>query len=408
MTITNPLEVVKTRLQLQGELQPRSHNASSSSKPSLSVSGSGSGSASSGSGSGSSNSKTTCSTSINRISQSRVGVMSSHIPKPGLRGASTSAAAATVGATVSGGGSAGVNRKVYSNVFSAMWVIMKTEGLAGIQRGLVPAYAYQGVMNGTRLGSYEPIKNALTNLFIKDSNSLSSSSHSPTKTVYPLINVTAGLISGVIGAFVGSPLFLVKTRMQSYSSSSAIAVGHQHYYKGTGDALYSIWRQDGIRGLFRGCGASMMRTGVGSAVQLSCYDQIKHFLLSLPASSPALAVFGSKDSDVSSSVKGKQPKLFDDTLLTHLMSSVITGFFVCVCMNPFDVVSTRLYNQHVSSGKGSLYAGPFDCMKKTVQSEGIAGLYKGFGAHWLRIGPHTVLTFIFLEQLKSLAAKYWV
>ena len=31
------------------------------------------------------------------------------------------------------------------------------------------------------------------------------------------------------------------------------------------------------------------------------------------------------------------------------------------------------------------------------------GLFKGWTAHYLRVGPHTILTFVFLEQFTALA-----
>lgn len=75
-------------------------------------------------------------------------------------------------------------------------------------------------------------------------------------------------------------------------------------------------------------------------------------------------------------------------------------------MNPFDVVSTRLYSQEVKNGVGVLYSGVFDCFRKTFQSEGVSGLMKGWTAHYMRLGPHTVATFVLWEQVKSLASSY--
>lgn len=46
---------------------------------------------------------------------------------------------------------------------------------------------------------------------------------------------------------------------------------------------------------------------------------------------------------------------------------------------------SRLYNQ-----SGNLYKGVFDCLYKTVKTEGIFAIYKGFFAHLARILPHTV------------------
>ena len=82
------------------------------------------------------------------------------------------------------------------------------------------------------------------------------------------------------------------------------------------------------------------------------------------------------------------------------------GFVVTTAMNPFDVVSTRLYSQRVADGSGALYRGVFDCFRKTFHSEGLRGLMKGWTAHYLRLGPHTVATFVFWEQVKRLAEDH--
>lgn len=52
------------------------------------------------------------------------------------------------------------------------------------------------------------------------------------------------------------------------------------------------------------------------------------------------------------------------------------------------------------------YSGAMDVLGKVVQREGIFALWKGFTPYYCRLGPHTVLTFIFLEQLNSAYNKY--
>jgi len=86
---------------------------------------------------------------------------------------------------------------------------------------------------------------------------------------------------------------------------------------------------------------------------------------------------------------------------------MITGFIVCVAMNPFDAVLTRMYNQKSVNGRGVLYKNLVECMVKTTRVEGASGLFKGFLAHYLRLGPHTILTFVFLEQARSALYKYF-
>lgn len=61
---------------------------------------------------------------------------------------------------------------------------------------------------------------------------------------------------------------------------------------------------------------------------------------------------------------------------------------------------SRLYNQN-----GNLYKGVFDCLAKTVKTEGFFAIYKGFLPHLARILPHTILTLSLAEQTNKLIRK---
>lgn len=54
--------------------------------------------------------------------------------------------------------------------------------------------------------------------------------------------------------------------MQAYSPF--LPVGAQHQYKSGFDALRTIYRAEGVRGMFRGIDAAILRTGMGSSVRL--------------------------------------------------------------------------------------------------------------------------------------------
>lgn len=79
-----------------------------------------------------------------------------------------------------------------------------------------------------------------------------------------------GAFSGSVGALCGSPLQLIKTQLMSYSSEK-IAVGTQHKHRGLGYALSTIYRKNGLSGLWRGAHGMMIRNSIGSASQIAAY-----------------------------------------------------------------------------------------------------------------------------------------
>ncbi|CAR29184.1 hypothetical protein ZYGR_0Z01050 [Zygosaccharomyces rouxii] len=253
------------------------------------------------------------------------------------------------------------NQQVYKNPIQAMVIIFRNEGFVSLQKGLLAAYVYQIALNGSRLGLYEPSRGFVNKIFYPDEE--------PHKVQNPAINVFCGAAAGVFGAVLGSPLYMVKTRLQSYSST--VSIGEQTRYNGVWDGLKTVYRGEGIKGLFRGIEAAMLRTGVGSAVQLPIYNVVKGFI---------------KDND-----------LMREGTSLHLTASTVAGIGVGIAMNPWDVILTRIYNQ-----KGDLYKGPIDCFIKTVKIEGPGALYKGFQAQLFRIAPHTILCLTMMEKTMNL------
>ena len=93
----------------------------------------------------------------------------------------------------------------------------------------------------------------------------------------------------------------------------------------------------------------------------------------------------------------------ENSWLNALVASMISGFAVTFFMTPFDVVSTRLYNQGLDArGKGLLYSGVVDCFLKIFRTEGLWGFYKGWAACYFRIGPHTILSLVFWDEFRKL------
>ena len=54
----------------------------------------------------------------------------------------------------------------------------------------------------------------------------------------------------------------------------------------------------------------------------------------------------------------------------------------------------------MAQGKGALYSNAADAAVKIASKEGVGAFYKGLVAHFMRVGPYTVLAFIFIGQLQ--------
>lgn len=196
-----------------------------------------------------------------------------------------------------------------------------------MQQGLVSGYYYQIGLNGCRLGFYEPSRYYITKVVAP--STISDDGHITKPNL--MVNVAAGFVSGAAGAVLASPLFLIKTRMQSYSKShtGGAAVGEQTYYKNTWDGISKIFHSEGFKGLYRGVDAAILRTGAGSAAQLPTYYLTKSFLL-------------------------KHNLAKENTFTLNFISSIMAGLGVAIVMNPWDVVLTRMYNQKVICIMGHL------------------------------------------------------
>ncbi|CAH1759857.1 2669_t:CDS:2 [Entrophospora sp. SA101] len=230
--------------------------------------------------------------------------------------------------------------KVYKNSFDCLWKTFKYEGIRGLEKGLAPSILKESSKNVFRL-----VSPAWKRMF-------------------------AGGICGALGAVSANPFELVKTRLQS-SAAGEIAVGNQFKYTSVTSALGNIVRQEGgLQGLYRGSTISIYRGILGSAANLSSYTMLKDYSIR---------------------------EGYKDGVPLDIGCSLISALISVVFMNPLDVVRTRLYNAKSTTLSNESM---MSSIANIVKNEGWRALYRGFGTHFMRIGPHFCLTFVFLEELK--------
>ncbi|KAF9942863.1 hypothetical protein BGZ67_009957 [Mortierella alpina] len=244
--------------------------------------------------------------------------------------------------------------------------ILRAEGPRVFVAGLAPAVLRESIYSTIRFGSYDLFKGIYSGM---GSAGLRRGEETST-----LIKLFSGLTSGMVGSVIANPTDLIKVRMQAFWPS-----GKPRYASIT-DACRSIFVEEGIQGLWRGVGPTAARAMVVTASQLASYDTTKHWLLKL------------KDGD--------HQARFKEGYLVHFCASTVAA------TSPIDTVKVRYMNQQFNAlGHGALYRSALDCAVKTVQREGPLALYKGFSMCWLRLGPHTMLSLMIFEKLRSWLAQ---
>ncbi|PZC77222.1 hypothetical protein B5X24_HaOG203629 [Helicoverpa armigera] len=245
----------------------------------------------------------------------------------------------------------------YTGMVDCFVKTSQQEGIKALYCGIWPAVLRQATYGTIKFGTYYSLKSWIA-ANRADGGSIE---HLPTNTF-------CAAFAGGLSSAIANPTDVLKVRMQ---------VGDEK--RGLVRCFGEIYRLEGVRGLWRGVGATSQRAGVIAAVELPAYDACKKRL------TPALG----------------------DSPLNHFASSLIASLGSAVASTPLDVIRTRLMNQRKLKGQvvkstEKIYKGTIDCFLQTVRNEGFLALYKGFVPTWLRMGPWNIIFFLTYEQLKIL------
>lgn len=244
--------------------------------------------------------------------------------------------------------------------------LVEHEGVLALWRGLTPAVLRHVVYSGVRMGVYEKIRAPLLRW---------QGGGEGARLSLPLA-VAAGMSSGAIGQFLASPTDLVKVQMQMEGRRRL--EGLPPRYRGVADAFATILRQGGVRGLWKGWVPNVQRAALVNLGDLTAYDTAKQLLL--------------------------RHTSLGDTSATHALASLAAGLVAATFGTPADVIKTRVMNQPTDAqGRGTLYRGSVDCLRRTLANEGVGALYKGFVPIWLRMAPWSLTFWLSYEQMRRLA-----
>ncbi|KAL5472242.1 hypothetical protein PMIN07_000916 [Paraphaeosphaeria minitans] len=224
----------------------------------------------------------------------------------------------------------------------------------GLYRGLSAAQLRQLTYSMTRFGIYEALKDRVTTAETKPSF---------------LTLVAMASVSGFLGGVAGNPGDILNVRMQH---DAALPLEQRRKYKHVFDGLIRTTREEGVGRLWRGVWPNSSRAVLMTVGQLASYDGFKRVLLE------------------------KTP--LQDNLTTHFTASFLAGFVATTICSPVDVIKTKVMGSTESKSMMKI-------ITDTTRAEGLRWMFRGWVPSFIRMGPHTILTFVFLEQHKKIYRK---
>jgi len=150
-------------------------------------------------------------------------------------------------------------KSMYKNTIECAASITKNEGIRGIYKGIVPLLWRNGIWNGTYFGIIYTLKK---HLWVPESKQSELGR-----------NFLSGLIAGGLATTANTPFDVVKSRMQN------VKVGAPTEYKTVFGTLMHIFsKEGGIKALWKGYIPRMYRLGPGGGIMLVAFDFISDLL----------------------------------------------------------------------------------------------------------------------------------
>ncbi|KAK5635212.1 hypothetical protein RRF57_010924 [Xylaria bambusicola] len=233
--------------------------------------------------------------------------------------------------------------------------ILRKSGPRGLYDGLTASLLRQMTYSTVRFGVYEDLKRRFT--------------PEGQRTSLPLL-IGLSAFSGLLGGISGNAADVVNVRMQQ---EAVLAPSHKRHYRNGLDGMIKMARNDGLSSWFRGVWPNATRAALMNASQLASYDSIKVMLMTYTG--------------------------LGDTTTTHFTSSFLAGFIATTICSPVDVIKSRVMSAHTNKGIFSLLA-------EINSKEGVSWMFKGWVPAFLRLGPQTICTFLFLEAHRKAYRKF--
>lgn len=249
--------------------------------------------------------------------------------------------------------------------------IMETDGVAGFFRGLAPTLIGIIPSRSAYFYAYQQVKKQLDPVLPAGST--------PNALV-------AGFMAGIASNTLTNPIWMVRTRVQLLADASL----GQRAYNGYGDAISTIFREDGIKGFYKGIQASYWGCTEG-AIQFVIYEKLKARLLKRENAKRA---------------KMGLPPTEELPKVIYFWSAAAAKMTASIATYPHEVARTRMREQ--ARDGVYKYKSMFQSLRVIAAEEGTRGLYSGMPVHLLKVVPNSAFMFLTYEIVRGWLSEFTI
>ena len=195
-----------------------------------------------------------------------------------------------------------------------------------------------------------------------------------------VLDFLMGGVSAAVSKTCASPIEVIKLRLQNVESLlKAGAIDRP--YTGIGDCGKRIVADEGVKALWKGNGTNVIRYFPTQALNFSLKDYFKRLFN-----------------------KDKTRDGYFTWFLGNLASGGAAGSVSLLFVYSLDYARTRLTNDLKSAKRGGQkqYSGLIDVYKKTIATDGVVGLYRGFVISCVGIVIYRGLYFGIYDSIKPI------
>jgi solute carrier family 25 folate transporter 32 len=267
----------------------------------------------------------------------------------------------------------------YRGVLPALRLVVRHEGAAALFRGCPVALGGATASWGIYVYAYRTLQEAVQR----------ATGQAPSFAT----DCAASTAASVFNAFVTTPIWHVKTRMQLEDTTAS--AGAERRYRGFARSLAAVARADGTAGLWRGFSAQVLMSAA-NGVYFPVYQRL------LAAIRAARAPGGSAAPDAA---RGNGAAQRTGSSLDVAAASMAAKSLIAMVTNPLFVLRTRLQDERHSLVASVAYRHFAQSVRLVWREEGVAGFYRGVRATLLVTAPKSMVTMVVAERLYELTSK---